>query len=140
MCASQTRIPTRQAAAHHYSILIVDDSALVRRATCELFTREAEFEICAEASNGREAIEKAQQFRPDLIVLDLSMPVMNGLDAARELKGLMPFVPLILYSAFANPLLEQQARHAGVSAFISKSQAPATLVSTARALLTQKAA
>ena len=54
--------------------------------------------LCREAENGRDAIEKAQQLRPDLIVLDMSMPVMNGLDAVRMLKRLMPKVPLIMYS------------------------------------------
>jgi two-component system, chemotaxis family, chemotaxis protein CheY len=62
-----------------------------------------------EAENGRDAIEKAQQLRPDLIVLDMSMPVMNGLDATRVLKRLMPRVPLIVYSAFGDKSVEQQA-------------------------------
>jgi CheY-like chemotaxis protein len=57
---------------------------------CETFKREEDLEVCGEAENGRDAIEKAQRLRPDLIVLDLSMPVMNGLDAARVLKRLMP--------------------------------------------------
>ena len=63
------------------TILIVDDSAYIRRGLCELFKREVDFEICGEAENGREAIAKARELHPDLIVLDLSMPVMNGLDA-----------------------------------------------------------
>ena len=72
------------------AVLVVDDNALIRQALCELFKREADFEVCGEAENGREAIEKAQQLHPDLIVMDLSMPVMNGIEAARVLKGLMP--------------------------------------------------
>lgn len=68
------------------SVLIVDDSAYVREALCELFKREEDFEVCGEAENGKDAIKKAQALRPDLIVLDLLMPVMNGLDAARVLK------------------------------------------------------
>jgi YesN/AraC family two-component response regulator len=56
----------------------------------ELFTAEADFEVCGEAANGQEAIERAQEFHPDLIILDLSLPVMNGLDAAKVLKTLMP--------------------------------------------------
>jgi len=68
------------------SVLIVDDSAYVRQALCELFKREGDFEVCGEAENGKDAIKKAQELRPDLIVLDLSMPVMNGFDAARTLK------------------------------------------------------
>jgi len=73
------------------TVLIVDDNALIRQALCEMFKREADFEVCGEAENGREAIEKAQRLHPDLIVMDLSMPVMNGIDAARVLKGMMPF-------------------------------------------------
>ena len=64
------------------SILLVDDNAFIRRALCEMFKCEEDFDICGEAENGRDAIENAQQSRPDLIVLDLSMPVMNGLEAA----------------------------------------------------------
>jgi chemotaxis response regulator CheB len=60
----------------------VDDNAFIRKALYEVFTREGDFDICGEAENGRDAIEKAKQLRPDLIVLDLSMPVMNGLDRA----------------------------------------------------------
>ncbi len=80
------------------SVLIVDDVEIIRRALCQLFTSEADFDVCGEAENGREAIEKAQELRPDLIVLDLSMPVMNGIDAARVLRRLMPAVPLIRQS------------------------------------------
>ncbi len=72
------------------SVLIVDDVELIRRALCELFKSEADFDVCGEAENGQEAIEKAQELHPDLIVLDLSMPIMNGIDAARVLKTLMP--------------------------------------------------
>ena len=75
------------------TILIVDDNAYIRLALCGLFKRESDFEVCGEAENGKEAIAEALELRPDLIVLDLSMPVMNGLDAARELKRLMPTVP-----------------------------------------------
>jgi chemotaxis response regulator CheB len=92
------------------SVLIVDDNASIRQVLCELFEREVDSEVCGEAENGKEAIEKAQELRPDLIVLDLSMPVMNGFDAARVLKRLMPAVPLIMYSAFGDKLAEDQAR------------------------------
>ena len=78
--------------------------------------------------------------RPDLIVLDLSMPVMNGVDAARELKRLLPSVALIMYSAFGDILPKQKARRAGVSEVVSKSESGVTLVSTARRLLFPDAA
>jgi len=122
------------------SILIVDDNAYIRRALCELFKHESDFELCGEAENGKEAIAKARELHPDLIVLDLSMPVMNGLDAARELKWLMPTIPLIMYSAFGDRLVEQQARLVGISELVSKSQPAAILISKARSLLYRTAA
>jgi len=122
------------------TILIVDDNAYIRHALCDLFKREADFEICGEAENGKEAIAKARELHPDLIVLDLSMPVMNGLDAARELKRLMPTVPLLMYSAFGDRLVEQQARLVGISELVSKSQPAAILVSKARSLVDRTAA
>ena len=122
------------------TILIVDDNSHIRQALCNQFQREADFEVCGEAQNGKEAIAKAQELHPDLIVLDLSMPVMNGLDAARELKRLMPTVPLLMYSAFGDRLVGQQARLVGISELVSKSQPAAILVSKARSLLSRTAA
>ena len=68
------------------------------------------------------AVPKAQQLHPDLIVLDLSMPVMNGIEGARVLKGLMPTVPLIIFSEYSDVFSEKEARSAGVSAIVSKSE------------------
>jgi len=122
------------------SILIVDDNAFIRKALCEVFKREQDFDICGEAENGRVAIEKAKRLRPDLVVLDMSMPVMNGLDAARALKRLMPRVPLIMYSAFGDRYVEQQASLLGISSVISKSEPVTTLVGIARSLIAQTTA
>ena len=79
-------------------VLVADDNPYIRKALCRLFETEEDYDLCAEAENGRRAIELALQCQPDLVILDLSMPVMNGLDAARELKRLMPEVPIILFS------------------------------------------
>jgi DNA-binding NarL/FixJ family response regulator len=122
------------------SVLIVDDNAYIRQALCELFKREADFQVCGEAENGKEGIEKALELRPDLIVLDLSMPVMNGLDAARVLKRLMPTVPLILYSAFGDKLSENQVRLIGIAEVVSKSEHASVLIHKARGLLNSPAA
>src|SRR5690242_12493392 len=97
------------------SVLVVDDNAYIRHTLCELFQSQADFAICGQAENGKEAIEKAQELHPDLIVLDLSMPVMNGLDAARALKHMMPSVPLIMFSEYSDGFCEQEARSAGIS-------------------------
>lgn len=122
------------------SVLIVDDSAVVRHGLCELFKRESDFEVCGEAENGKEAIAKAHALHPDLIVLDLSMPVMNGFDAARALKRLMPTVPLIMYSAFGDKVAESQARLIGISEVVSKSEHASVLIHKARGLLYSSAA
>jgi DNA-binding NarL/FixJ family response regulator len=117
------------------SVLVVDDNPAVRRMVCEIFTSESDFEVSGEAENGQDAIEKAQALRPDLIVMDLSMPVMNGMDAARILKRLMPKVPLMMFSVHSDLLSESEARSAGVSALVSKSERVSVLVEKARALL-----
>ena len=122
------------------TILIVDDNAHIRLALCELFKRESDFEVCGEAENGKEAVAKAQELRPDLIVLDLSMPVMNGFDAARVLKRQMPTVMLIMYSAFGDKVAERQARLIGISEVVSKSEHAAVLIHKARGLLNAAAA
>jgi len=121
-------------------VLIVDDNPIVRQALCELFTREGDFNVCGEAENSREAVEKAQLLQPDLIVTDLSIPVMNGLEEARVLKTLMPTVQVIVFTAHSDPLVEKEAVTAGVSAVVSKSQAVTVLIATARTLLGQIAA
>ena len=122
------------------SVLVVDDNPIIRRMLCELFTREGDFDVSGEAENGREAIEKAQLLRPNLIVTDLSMPVMNGLEETHVLKKLMPSVPVIIFTAHSDPFVEKEAREAGVSAVVSKSEAVAVLITTARGLLDQIAA
>jgi DNA-binding NarL/FixJ family response regulator len=122
------------------TVLVVDDNPFIRRILCELFTREADFEICGEADNGREAIGKAQELRPDLIVLDLSMPVMNGIDAARTLKRLMPTVPIIMFSEYSDAFSLEEAHSVGVSALVSKSEHVSVLAGKARALFNDIAA
>lgn len=115
-----------------HTILIADDNPSIRQGLCELFQREEEFEVCGDAENGKEAVEKAQELHPDLILLDLSMPVMNGLEAARVLSRIMPRVPLIMYSAFSDPFTEKAASSAGVSAMVSKSEDISVLLGKAR--------
>lgn len=82
-------------------VLVVDDSLPVRERLRDLFDSTEGFEVCGEAGNGREGVEKAEQLQPDLIILDLSMPVMNGVDAARILHRILPSVPVILFSCYS---------------------------------------
>lgn len=127
-------------AAMRKAVLIVDDNASIRHALSEVFNREEDFEVCGVAENGRDAIAEARRLHPDLVVLDLSMPVMNGLDAARTLQRVMPSVPLIMYSAFEDRYSEQVARIRGISAVVSKSEHVSILIDKARGLLYRRAA
>jgi DNA-binding NarL/FixJ family response regulator len=121
-------------------VLVVDDNAAIRQALCRLLTSEEDFEVCGEAENGQEAIEKARALHPDLIVMDLSMPVMNGIEATRTVRTLMPTVPVIMFSEYSDLLSEQEALSAGVSALVSKSEHISFLIEKARALLYPAAA
>ena len=115
------------------TVLIVDESVFVRHALFELFTRQSDFDVCAVAESGREAIEVAYRLHPDLIVLELSMAVMNGLDVARALKRLLPAVLVIMYSAAKDGLSEKQEKLTGISEVVSKFDPPSLLLEKVRA-------
>ncbi len=115
-------------------VLIADDSGIARRTICRLMASGG-FSVCGEAENGREAIEQARKLRPDLIVLDFSMPIMNGIHAAKVLKQIMPDVPIILYTSHASSILDQEAFAAGITSVVSKDQETSDLVTEAGALL-----
>jgi DNA-binding NarL/FixJ family response regulator len=116
------------------SVLIADDHELIRKALCQLFASQQDFEVCSEAENGKEAVEMAQFFHPDLILLDLSMPVMNGIEAACELKHLMPMVPIIVFSEYGDVFGEREARTNGISAVVSKDAQLSVLLDRARSV------
>jgi DNA-binding NarL/FixJ family response regulator len=123
-----------------WSVLVVDDNPTIRTMVCEVFTRDGDFEVCGQAENGRDAIEKSPLLQPALIVTDLSMPVMNGLEETRVLKKLMPAVPVIIYSAHLDRFVEKAALEAGASAVVSKSDSLAVLIGKAREVLDEIAA
>jgi two-component system, chemotaxis family, chemotaxis protein CheY len=116
-------------------VLIVDDDPQVRKLVCGLLTFEG-FSVCGQAGDGAQAIEKAKQMEPDMIVLDFAMPVMDGIHAAKTLQRIMPHVPLILFTAHASSALEEDALAAGIGAVVSKDDTSA-LVSKAHELLGQ---
>jgi DNA-binding NarL/FixJ family response regulator len=103
-----------------HGILIVDDSAQIRNMVRLWLETDDKFDVCGEAADGLEGIEKALQLKPDLIVLDLLMPRMNGLQAAEALQSKMPEVPIILFTLFPDSELASQARKAGVASVLSK--------------------
>jgi CheY-like chemotaxis protein len=123
-----------------WTVLVVDDNPAVRKLICELFTRESDFKVCAEAENGSEALLKAQKFESDLVVTDLPMPQMNGLEEIRALNKLRLTTPVILFSAHMDSFVEKEAFAAGASAVVPKTNVVAVLIPTARTLLERMAA
>jgi DNA-binding NarL/FixJ family response regulator len=109
------------------SIMIVDDNEMIRRNLRELLSHQGDWTICAEAVDGCDAVEKARHLLPDFIVLDFSMPNMDGLEAARKLKQILPTTSIVMLTAFKDRGLEAEAYKAGVSWVLSKSDAPKVL-------------
>src|SRR5229473_3746204 len=102
------------------SILIVDDSPQVRKIVHTHFDCETHLKICGEAVDGMDAIEKARELHPDLIILDASMPNMNGLQAAPILRAINNKMPIILFTMHAESISAADASSAGVTIVISK--------------------
>jgi DNA-binding NarL/FixJ family response regulator len=123
-----------------HTVLIVDDSAAMRKALCQIFTTAAGFEVCGQAENGEEAIQRVRDLQPQLVVLDLCMPGLNGLETARRLKSLTHPPPVILYSMMAEEILEREAFECGVKAVVSKAEGIKTLITKARGILGSDAA
>lgn len=116
------------------TILIVDDHATIRTAVRDLFESSLPSVICGEAENGVDAIAKAQDLKPDLIVLDLSMPVMNGFEAAKIFRDLFPAIPIFMLTAHYMAETVQAALQVGIRAVFSKHQDLTPLVTQARAV------
>jgi CheY-like chemotaxis protein len=115
-------------------ILVVDDNPSIRFVIRSL-VEAAGFTVCGEAGNGIEAIEKAQQVNPDLILLDLSMPRMTGAEAAPVLKSQMPHVPIILFTLHDDTVGEALAAAMGVDRVIAKPDGMTKLVECVRNVL-----
>jgi two-component system invasion response regulator UvrY len=116
------------------AVVIIDDNAVVRRTLGHAFL-ESGFRSFQEAENGAEGIEVVKQVKPDLAILDLSMPVMNGLQAAVVLRKLFPNMPIILFSLYGDGAVKAEAARAGVDAVISKTEDIPVLIDKARELL-----
>lgn len=101
-------------------ILVVDDNAPIRAGLRLVLERHADWEICGEAANGIEAIEKYQQLRPDLMIVDVSMPMMNGLDASLEILKVSPKTLILLCTSYLTRELIQVAHKAGIRGTVSK--------------------
>ena len=101
-------------------ILIVDDSAIFREGLREMLEAQIDWQVCGEAVDGLEAVQKNRLLTPHLIIMDLSMPRMSGLEAAREILNEFPKVPILLLTLYLTRQLTDDARHIGIRAIMSK--------------------
>ena len=103
-----------------YSILIVDDNAAMRRSIRSCIEQSDEWRICGEAEDGKIAIQKVLELQPDVALLDLQMPVMNGLEAARQIALLAPDTAMVMFTMHSTEQLVKDARAVGIKAVLSK--------------------
>ena len=102
-------------------ILIADDHAAVRRSVRSLLETHPQWELCGEASNGREAVEQALRLKPDVVLLDMSMPEVNGLEATRQILKEAPGTQILLLTMHESDELSEEARRAGAQGVVLKS-------------------
>ena len=102
-------------------ILIADDSGAVRRSLHGLLEQNPDWKVCGEAVDGADVIAKAQQFKPDIIVVDFLMPRMTGIEAAGALRTLLPCIPILIFTMDITDQLVEEAKSAGIKGAVQKS-------------------
>lgn len=119
-------------------ILIADDHEVVREGVRALIEREPEFEVCSVASNGREAVDLARKTKPDVVVLDITMPELDGVDAIRQIKRALPATEMVVFSAHSSEDVVEQVFAAGAKSYIRKGDAARDLVAAIKSVAAHK--
>ena len=118
------------------SVVLVDDEQALRRGIRFILEGAADIEVLAEASNGREGVARVTDLRPDVVLMDIRMPVMDGIEAAGQLRASAPDIPVVMLTAFDTDEFIVDALHAGAMGFLLKTIEPEGLVSAVRAAAT----
>ncbi len=116
-------------------VLLVDDHDLVRDGYQRMLAREPDLEVVGEASNGREAVERCRKLRPDLVLMDVRMPEMDGLEATRRIKGELPTTSVLVVTTYDNPDYLFEAIEAGAAGYVLKDATKNQLISAVRRTL-----
>jgi DNA-binding NarL/FixJ family response regulator len=119
-------------------VLVADDHEVVLEGVRALIERQPDLEVCGLAANGREAVELAQKTKPDVVVLDMSMPELDGLDVIRLLKKTLPATEVVVFSAHSSEEMVEEVFDAGAKSYIEKSEASQDLVTAIRSLAEHK--
>jgi DNA-binding NarL/FixJ family response regulator len=122
----------------HLRILVADDHEVVRRGLCALLRSQPEWEVCGEANDGREAVERALTLKPDVAILDIGMPNLNGLEATRQILKADPRVKVLILTLHDSDRVVQEALNAGARGFLLKTDAARDLVAAVDALRKDK--
>lgn len=119
-------------------ILIADDHDLMRRGLKTFLESQPGWQVCAEATKGPEAVSKAEQYRPDVVVIDICMPQLNGIEATRQIRKVSPRTEVLILSVHHSEQLIREALAAGARGFVVKSDADSEIVSAIEALASHK--
>jgi len=121
-----------------FRILVADDHEVVRRGLCALLRSQPEWEVCGEASDGREAVEKVLTLKPEVAILDIGMPNLNGLEATRQILKANPRVKVLILTLHDSDRVVQEALNAGARGFLLKTDAARDLVAAVEAVRRDK--
>ena len=116
-------------------ILVVDDHEIVRNLLRHLLEAERGWEVCGEASDGEEAVERSKTLHPDIVVMDAVMPRQNGFEATREIVRTTPEIPVVITTLYEYPEVLRQAQNAGALACVGKSKTTRLLVTAVKSAL-----
>ena len=116
-------------------VLIADDHEVVRKGVCFILAARGPLDSYTETTNGRDAVQKALLLKPDLIILDIGMPVLDGLSAATQIKRLLPEVPILMLSMHRGQEMVRASQMAGAQGYITKGDATGSLLKAVDALL-----
>jgi len=123
---------------NRFSILVADDHPIFRFGLCALLSSHQGWEICGEAADGRDAVQKCRQLKPDLLILDICMPELNGLDAARQILKHNPEQAILVLTAVDSEDVIRECLEAGIRGWVFKSEASRDLLTAVEALQQQK--
>ena len=132
--AADSSVGWRRAKMSNIRILIVDDHEIFRRGLRSLLQSRPDWEVCGEAKDGQDAVELAQQLHPDVVVLDITMPRLNGLDAARIIRRLVPETKVVILSQHELDAMRREAFKSGADAYVTKSEVSKELLAAIEGL------
>lgn len=137
-CFTCAEAETKRMEAKSARLLIVDDHEIFRRGLRALLEPCSEWQICGEAVDGMDAVEQCKNLKPDIVVLDVSMPRLNGLEAARLIRKEKPEPQIVMITQHDSPQIRSAALEAGARAFVTKSAVGSELVSALRNLIQRR--